>query len=211
MLLPLFPLPTVLFPGALMPLHIFEPRYRALLADVVEADHRFGLLPPGESGDPTPGTVGCIARVRAVQPLPGGRSNIVVSGEERFVLERVVPDERAYLIGQVGSLADEPDTNVPGPADLVALRAMGRRYAEALGALNDVERDAEFAEDTGLLTFQVAALLEWDYQVKRRFLEIRSATERVARLLHAMPALLAGLEARARVHRRASLNGTGPH
>src|ERR1041385_8074805 len=83
--LPLFPLKIVLFPGALRPLHIFEPRYRRLLTDVWAGDHRFGLLPPGEHGGlPAPGTIGCVALVRAVPPLGDGRSNIVVSGVCRF-------------------------------------------------------------------------------------------------------------------------------
>lgn len=211
MRLPLFPLPTVLFPGALLPLHVFEPRYRALLADVVADDHRFGLLPPGEDGDPAPGAIGCVARVRAVQPLPDGRSNIVVSGEERFVLDALRPEGRAYLVGEVRELADEADVQVPGPAELAALRALGERYALALATLNGVEQEPDFSGDPARLSFQVAALLEWDYPAKRRFLEIRSPTERVTRLLHTVPALLASLEARARVHQRASRNGAGPH
>src|ERR1051326_7523867 len=153
--LPLFPLKIVLFPGALLPLHIFEPRYRQLLADVTLGDHRFGLLPPGERGGlPRPGTLGCVALVRAVQPLGDGRSNIVVSGERRFALLQPPP---GY----------------------------------------------------GGLSFEAAALLEWDFEARQRFLEIRSATERVARLLQALPGLVEAAERRAGLHARARHNGHG--
>jgi len=66
---PVFPLPnTVLFPRTVLPLHIFEPRYRLMLADCLAADERFGLLPPARDGSPPrPGTVGCIAR-KTVMP-----------------------------------------------------------------------------------------------------------------------------------------------
>ena len=92
-LLPLFPLPVVLFPGVPLPLHIFEPRYRTMLADCMEGDRRFGILyRPDEAGELAlePGHVGCVAHVESTQPLPDGRSNIIVTGEERFELARCV-------------------------------------------------------------------------------------------------------------------------
>jgi Lon protease-like protein len=208
--LPLFPLPVVLFPGALMPLHIFEPRYRVMLADCVEGDHRFGLLAASEDEPaPTPGAVGALARVRAVQPLPEGRSNIVVSGDGRFVLERILPSEKPYLVGEVAELVDLPDVEVPRAEQMAVLRKLGERYGAALGVLNDVEREPDFSDDPAVLTFQVAALLEWDLAQKRHFLSVRSPLERVTRLLHAVPALLREVESRAQVHRRAVGNGAG--
>jgi len=208
--LPLFPLETVLFPGALLPLHIFEPRYRTMLTDVVEGQHRFGLLPPGGEGQaPAAGAVGCIARVRAVQPLPDGRSNVVVSGETRFSLVRVLPSDKPYLMGDVTELEDLPDVQVPSSQEVAGLRSLAERYSAALSRINDVEQEPELIDDPALLSFQVAALLEWDYPTKQHFLAIRSATERVTRLIHTIPTLLADLEARAMVHQRASHNGTG--
>jgi Lon protease-like protein len=208
--LPLFPLPAVLFPGALLPLHVFEPRYQALLADCVAGNHLFGVVPPSPSGGPPPaGAVGCVARVRAVQPLPEGRSNIVVSGEERFRLARVLPSDKPYVVGEVATLEDEPDVQVPHADHVAALRTLGERYSTALGVLSDTEREPDFSLDPALLSFQVASLLEWEPAVKQHFLAIRSATERVARLLQAIPPLLASVEARAQVHRRASRNGSG--
>lgn len=102
--LPLFPLEVVLFPGTPLPLHIFEPRYRTMLADCLAADERFGLLPPARDGSPPlSGTVGCIARIRASHELPDGRSNIVVVGERRFLLRQALTADSPYLIGLVDS------------------------------------------------------------------------------------------------------------
>jgi ATP-dependent Lon protease len=89
--LPLFPLPIVLFPGTLIPLHIFEPRYRDMVADVLETDRRFGLIyhDPDRQGPflSEEGRVGTVARIRRHQPLPDGRSLILVRGLERFRIE----------------------------------------------------------------------------------------------------------------------------
>jgi Lon protease-like protein len=126
------------------------------------------------------------------------------------VLERLVPGDHPYLTGEVRELPDRDEVQVPGGADLDRLRALVGRYAEALGTLNDVDRDPEFSDAAALLTFQVAALLEWDHATKQHFLAIRSPGERVARLLHVLPGLLTALEHRAAVHRRAPRNGTGP-
>jgi Lon protease-like protein len=98
--LPLFPLNAVLFPGAPMPLHIFEPRYRQMVAHCVEADSRFGLIyhDPDRHGPYTlePGGVGCVALILKFQPLPDGRSLILCRGEERFRVEDGIESPSAY-------------------------------------------------------------------------------------------------------------------
>src|SRR5437763_14712142 len=91
--LPLFPLGSVLFPGMLLPLHIFEPRYRLLLKRVVENDEPFGvvLIKRGTEvgGPPEPYPVGTRARVMGVTPLPRGRAFIIAKGEPRVHIERL--------------------------------------------------------------------------------------------------------------------------
>jgi hypothetical protein len=207
---PLFPLSVVLFPGAFLPLHVFEPRYRTLLVDVVEGGHRFSILPPGpDETPPTPGTIGTVARIRAVQPLSDGRSNIVVSGDDRVTLTRVLEGSKPYLLGEVEPLPDVADTQVPSTTEMTKLRQLGERYAAELATMETGEREPEWSDDPGLLSFQVAALLEWEPPVQRRFLAVRSATERVTRLLATLPGMIADAAARARIHQRASQNGTG--
>jgi Lon protease-like protein len=208
--LPLFPLRIVLFPGALLPLHIFEPRYRRLLDDVTASDHRFGLLPPGEIGElPGPGAIGCVALVRAIQPLADGRSNIVVSGERRFAFLEPAPAATPYRQGLVEWIEDRPDVQIPTAADLTRLRLLAERYALALQALKEQPQDVELTAAPAELSFEVAALLDWEFEARQRFLEIRSVTERVARLLHALPGLVTTAEDRALAHGRAKGNGHG--
>jgi Lon protease-like protein len=113
-LLPLFPLPTVvLFPGVMLPLHIFEPRYRALLADALDGDRRLGmvLLRPGWEADyegrPPIFEIGCSAVIVHAEGLDEGRSNIVLRGLERF---RIASEdhERPYRRATVAPLPDPP-------------------------------------------------------------------------------------------------------
>ena len=208
--LPLFPLKVVLFPGALLPLYIFEPRYRRLLADVSERRRRFGILPPGEDGGlPGRGAVGCVALVRGTQSLPEGCSNIVVSGEERFRFLEPVPGETPYPQGLVEPVRDVAEVQVPSDVDIIRLRALAARYAAALGSRNDQLLELQFSLDAAALSFEAAGLLEWSFEDRQRVLESRSVRERVTLLLHALPALMQAAEQRALVHGRAKQNGHG--
>lgn len=210
--LPLFPLEVVLFPGTPLPLHIFEPRYRAMLADCLAADERFGLLPPARDGTaPRSGTVGCVARIRASHQLPDGRSNIVVVGERRFLLRQTLATDAPYLIGLVDTFEDLPGPGVPTEA-LAALRDAATNYLGAMEVLGGGSDHAPWADEADSLSFQVAAAVDFEVEVKRRLLEMRTASERVALLLEMLPPLAAEAAVRARVHSRARTNGKGgPH
>lgn len=211
--LPLFPLRTVLFPGALLPLHIFEPRYRELLADLTARpaeDRLFGLLPPGEHSElPAPGTVGTVARLRGSHQLPDGRFNIVVGGERRFAFGAAAPAETSYLQGAVQWFDDQPEIQVPAEEEVGRLYVLGARYARAQHALLDRALDVDLPRDPALLTFGIAAFLEWEFETLQRFLEVRSVSARVARLLAALPKLVTSAEARAGAHVAARSNGHG--
>lgn len=211
--LPLFPLKTVLFPGALLPLHIFESRYRELLADLAirpTEERLFGLLPPGLDAElPEPGAVGTVAKLRGIQQLADGRSNIVVSGERRFEFHSPAPAVTPYLQGTVEWFDDEPETRIPAEAEVIRLHALGERYALAQHALLDRALDVDLPRDPALLTFGIAAFLEWEFDALQRFLEMRSVSARVTRLLAALPTLVTSTEARAVAHNRARSNGHG--
>jgi len=210
--LPLFPLDMVLFPGTPLPLHIFEPRYRTMLADCLAGDERFGLLPAGRDGSaPLPGTVGCVARIRASHQLPDGRSNIVVVGERRFLLRQVVTGSTPYLVGLVDTFDDLPGPEVP-PEVHAALREVATSYLDAVETLGAPSDRTPWSDDAEALSFQVAAAVDFEFAVKRRLLELRTASERVALLLDLLPPLAMEAAARARVHSRARSNGKGgPH
>jgi len=115
-LLPIFPLPNVvLFPGVFLPLHIFEPRYREMVADALASDRMIGmvLLRPGwqheYEGRPPIYPIGCSGVITHVETLPDGRYNIVLRGVERFrILEE--DDGRNYRRAIVEPAPDGPDT-----------------------------------------------------------------------------------------------------
>ena len=208
--LPIFPLPAVLFPGTPLPLHIFEPRYKRMLADCLAADRRFGITPVNPARDvPELGTVGCVAEVRVNQELPDGRSNIVVLGGSRFVLGNLLDESLPYLVALVRMFDDDPDTE-PALEETTTLRSLFTRYFAGLRQLNDVEPEEPALPDDPLnLSFQVAGAIECDPGVKQRLLAERSTARRFKALLLLLPVLTSSVESALKVHRRAHTNGKG--
>lgn len=110
--IPLFPLPNVvLFPNVFLPLHVFEPRYKAVVADALRGDRIIGmvLLQPGYEADyegrPPIFTIGCAGVITHAEPLEGGRFNIVLRGLERFRITGEHSD-RTYRLAQIDALPD---------------------------------------------------------------------------------------------------------
>jgi Lon protease-like protein len=208
--LPIFPLSVVLFPGTPLPLHIFEPRYRKMLADCLDGDRRFGITPAAPEHEiPKPGTVGCVAEIRVNQELPDGRSNIIVLGGDRFVLTRPVEDAAPYHVALVQPFGEEPGSEPPGET-ATRLRELFLGYYALLRQLNDVEpEDPSLPDDSLGLSFHVSAAIECDPGVKQRLLVERSTSRRVEALLMLVPILTAAVESALRIHRRAHTNGRG--
>ena len=208
--LPLFPLQVVLFPGTPLPLHIFEARYRQMLADCLTGESRFGVVGPGRDGDaPDAGAVGCAAEIQANEPLPDGRSNILVVGGSRFVIRRVLDDPAPYHVGLVEEFDERPGT-LPPAEPLSEVRDLFARYYRLYRSLQDAEPDApELPEEPVPLSFTISAALDCDPDLKRRLLATRATDERVALLMHLIPMLTRSLEAALRIHQRARRNGKG--
>ncbi len=206
--LPLFPLNLVLFPGEPLPLHIFEPRYREMLADCLAGDQRFGIT---ASIPPVTGALGSVARIRATQPLSEGRANIVVMGERRFAIRALLPEPHPYLVGAVDEFDDHPGT-APLPQERAQLQELAEEYRGALSLLTDnPQEDPDWAEQSEAFTFQVAALSGLELDAKLRLLATRSTRDRARALLESLPPLLQLVRSRADVHVRARTNGKGGH
>jgi Lon protease-like protein len=213
--LPLFPLPVVLFPGVPMPLHIFEPRYRQMVADLRLRDNLFGLsyfdasASAEQEAHPPAGHIGCAAEVTETEALPDGRFNILTIGLVRYRVEAYVDQGDPYLLGQVSFFEDEAEDQ-----ELLARRAQKvtdifLRIARAVRILND-ERAAlpELPEtEPERLSFLVAAAVDLEAEVKQELLELRSTAERLKRLHHLLESVVSGYEKRARVHAIAKNNG----
>ena len=205
--LPLFPLNVVLFPGTPMPLHIFEPRYRTLLADCLEDDGRFGLIYSATSKPPPAGSIGCIAHIHGSRLLADGGSNIVVIGESRFVVERYLDESLPYSVATVAEI-DDTDAHAVSAEQMKDLSRLGEAYLQSLHELNDsIATTIDFTEDPQELSFQLSAALELDPERKQRLLSTRRTTERVHQLLRLFPPLVRELADRARVHMTARGNG----
>ena len=208
--LPLFPLGVVLFPGVLLPLHIFEPRYRRLVEDIVAGDRRFAPDARQQQPEAPPaGAVGTVAELRVTQSLGEGRSNIVVQGGTRYMVSRYLEDEAPYLVAMVEPFEDRDDTAVP-PATLAELTTEFQRYDAARRRLHDLEPDDDaLPTDAAALSFRVAGGMELDLAEQQRLLELRSTRDRVERLLELLPPLRRAMESGAAVHKRAEHNGKG--
>lgn len=213
--LPLFPLPLVLFPGVPLPLHVFEERYRRLLADVRASNGLFGVSyfapETGAEERPPAGHVGCAAEVVEVQTLPDGRSNIMTMGAARYRVAGYVERGDPYLVARVEFFEDEE-----GDAQVVGRRAddvaeMFMRIARAMRAANDERgRLPELPQgDPERLSFLVAAVVEMDAESKQQLLELRSTAERLRRLYTLLAEAVAPYEERARTHELARGNGHG--
>jgi hypothetical protein len=179
--LPLFPLGTVLFPGSVLPLHVFEERYRRLVQDLLvapEQERVFGVVAIREGREV--GTdavrslhgVGCVARVRRVAPYADGRFDVLSTGTQRFRLDGV-DTSLPYLRGTVELLA-EPSGD-PSPSLVPAVAASFDTYRRALGVTAEVELPA----DGTALSYLVAASMVLDLCDKQRLLEARDTTDRL--------------------------------
>lgn len=182
--IPLFPLNAVLFPHMPMALHIFEERYRRMMHDCLDQGTTFGVIAIregreiGPSADPY--EVGTLAQLRAADPLPDGRYNIVVVGASRFHVE-TLSRELPYLTGSVNYLLDAP-SSLPGAAQLA--QEISRRfvaYAKTVSALqqNPQQADVELPDDPELLSYLVAAALQVSVAERQRLLEIDSTDDRL--------------------------------
>jgi Lon protease-like protein len=183
--LPLFPLNTVLFPGQVLPLHIFEERYRLMIRRCLAEDAPFGVVliqsgrEVGESAEPH--TVGTIARIIESTHLPDGTMNIVTVGTERFRIHRLIHDQ-PYLRGEVEIFPLEQQED---PTKLTAMtgrvREQVKRYisliADAAGLQIQIEEIPEAPEQVGYLA---AVALQVDNREKQELLGCSSLTRILA-------------------------------
>ena len=192
--LPLFPLPVVLFPGGPMPLHIFEPRYRQMVAHCVEGDSTFGLLyhDPDRSGPFTveTGQVGCTAEILNYQPLPDGRSLVLVRGGERFAVEDGIESPNLYWECVAAPYADD-DEPVAGERRRRSIEL----FYEVLERVVKHPRPFPEIDDEAETAFQLAQAIRVDPPWQQRLLVRRSEEDRLEQLDDLLGALLdAGLE-----------------
>lgn len=195
---PVFPLPNaILFPGVLLPLYIFEERYKLMVDSAVQGDRRLAvsLLRKGAEGDPAPSLVCGLGEIVRSEELPQGEKNILVRGTQRVIL-REVQQEVPYLKGLLQPVEDLP----------VQAPILGRhqreiaRLAQHLIFLLDIKDGARwmnlvaFLEDPSRLADFVTFYFLQDLSVKQDLLETLDVSVRMRRLKGALEGAIQGLE-----------------
>ena len=180
--LPLFPLGTVLFPGAALPLQIFEDRYKQMLQDCLAADSRFGavLIKEGvEVGGPAvPHPVGTVAEIIQVSDEQRGRFLISCVGRQRFRIQSI-SDELPYLSGSVELLAEEADEDATPELTAAVREAVAAYLALASGLGGGWVRDVPVPTEPVSLSYLAAAAVQVDTPQKQALLEEPTASSRL--------------------------------
>jgi uncharacterized protein len=176
--LPLFPLGAVLYPGMLMPLHIFEERYRQLVKDLLARPEprRFGVIAirrgreTGVHGVESLYDVGCIATLRRVEAYPDGRFDIATVGTQRFRLIGLDHTE-PYLQGEIEPLPDDAVDPAAAAPLVHAVRVAFRTYLDALTEFGGATvRIEDLPDEPQLLSFLVAASMIIDLPERQMLL-----------------------------------------
>ena len=169
---PLFPLDLVLLPGEVVPLHIFEQRYRTMIGQCLESRSEFGIV---WLGDEVLHDVGCTVEItKVMEEMDDGRMNILVQGVRPFRLERRV-DDMDYPAGDV-VLLDEEESQDDEDAGATARRG----YSDLVERVTD-SRPAE--DDLAELdSYGMASTIAFENDAKQELLELRSESERLSRL-----------------------------
>jgi Lon protease-like protein len=199
-LLPLFPLQVVLFPGAELPLHIFEDRYKEMIGEAVRDRVEFGVVLASDKGLVN---TGCTATVeRVLKQYPDGRMDILTLGRRRFEI-LLLNSERAFLRGSVEFFDDE--TADPAPPEIQKQALEGYNEMQALSS--DPPLPAEESGDLRL-SFRLAQPVA-DLALRQLLLGTRSEAERIRHLADFFPDYLARQKRVQHVKNIAPRNGRG--
>ena len=186
----LFPLPSlVLFPSVIQPLHIFEPRYRQMMADALASDRLLALvlLRPGWEEDyhlrPAVHSVACLGRITSEQELPDGRYNLLLNGLSRIRIVEELPADRLYRVARVELLCDR---NPSAAAECELRQELSRRapaWFGAHGALEQVRQLLQGELPLAALCDIFSFILPLEVEFKQALLEEADVAVRVRRLL----------------------------
>ena len=204
----MFPLQVVLLPDAELPLHIFEDRYKEMIAEVLRDKIEFGVVLANERGIVN---TGCTATVeRVLREYPDGRLDILTVGRRRFEIERV-NEERAFLRGEVDYFDDDVDDDVDNDDETLAEDEFRARaiagYNELRALTAESPLPAAQAEDPQL-SFRLARPIQ-DLGLRQALLTARSEAERLRQLAEFLPAFLIRQRRIERVKQVAPRNGHG--
>lgn len=183
--LSIFPLPgAVLFPGLQLPLHIFEPRYRALVGDALVRDRRIAMVQPQRAIDGAPlYTVGCVGHIGEIEAMDDGRYNLVLEGVSRFKIVRELDVATAFRQVEAELIEDDEDETL-SHAQRGSFEIEARHFADVQGYSVDWE-SVERLDDMTLIN-GVSQIAPFDPASKQALLEANSLSERCELLVQLM-------------------------
>jgi Lon protease-like protein len=209
LLLPLFPLKVVLFPRTRLGLHIFEERYKEMIADCLANRWEFGVVLVQEESLESAGCTASISEV--VRKYDDGRMDIVVRGQRRFEV-LLLDREKAYLRG-APQFFDDEEAGVPAEQAKEDRRRQALELYTRLAELLEPEDPASEQEppDPGdaQLSFQLMGRLPADLAFKQTLLELRSEPERIARVIPYLEKMTTRLKRLIKVRSQVGGNGSG--
>lgn len=175
--LSIFPLTgAILFPGLQLPLHIFEPRYRAMIGDALARDRRIGMIQPQAPREGAPlYSIGCMGKIEEVETSEDGRYNIVLTGEARFRLLKELDVATPFRQVEAELIEDSADAML-SIAERAALESEARKFAEAQGYSVDWESVARLDDVTLVNGF--AQIAPFDAASKQALLEAPNLRQR---------------------------------
>ncbi|GHO43064.1 LON peptidase substrate-binding domain-containing protein [Ktedonospora formicarum] len=180
--LPLFPLDVVLFPGTVLPLHVFEPRYRQMVTDCQHTQKPFGIVlakPGSVYQHEVPYSIGTMAQLHNVERLDDGRYTLMAVGTRRFRI-RSQHRQKPYLSGLVEPFGDQPEPIQALKLPMARACGLFRNYLEMLlEAVNEDSSYADLPEDPEDLSYFIAYFLEIQNDIKQCLLEMTSTQERL--------------------------------
>lgn len=181
----IFPLPgAVLYPGLQLPLHIFEPRYRAMVSDALARDRLIGMIQPQRPEEGAPlFEIGCLGRIGDVEALEDGRFNIVLEGERRFRVVRELDVTTPFRQVEADLLDDEAD-EVLAPIERASFEREAKRFADAQGYSVDWEQVTRL-DDVSLIN-GVSQIAPFDPAAKQALLEAPGLSARCELLVQLM-------------------------
>jgi Lon protease-like protein len=184
-LLPIFPLELVLLPGVPLPLHIFEPRYKEMIAECLEQKKPFGVVRASSHGV---AEIGCTAEIMSVtKKYDDGRLDILTRGVERFEVIQVNED-RSFLQAEISVVQDEDEPDTPAAQMVTQAVRLHAEIAKLAGA-----EPTGPAEHAGNLSFLLAGSLPLDLDFKQSLLSTLSEAKRLEAVIGYLEAVLPGL------------------
>jgi len=181
--LSIFPLPgALLFPGMHLPLHIFEPRYRAMIGDAMVRDRRIGMIQPMHGGD-TLYDIGCVGKIAEVEALDDGRYNLVLEGIALFRVLRELDVATPFRQVEAELLPPIADDNL-SLGRRSSLELESRRFADAQGYSVDWEAVGRLDDES--LVNGIAQIAPFDAAAKQALLEAPDIETRAELIIQLM-------------------------